>query len=204
MLNQFHKVFILAHMQGVAMSNQSITGVPFKDFVKNAKQKSDADYAFFLKGIKEMIDCNPEFYKKQLGSSFDFFNNMKVLTVKVVIEEQLSKIFDDIDRAVNNMRSHSTIDDLLKSVFQEKPSGPSGSGHQYNTATQTNTTTAASPRDKHIDEVGACYESFKTLLHGLFADMQPAAFSDPVNERISEVYKKLSDLRNLACKLLPA
>lgn len=54
-------------------------------------------------------------------------------------------------------------------------------------------------RKDHINAVGIVYESFKDVLHTLFADLVPAEHAGPVNDRISTVYTKLREMRDLAC-----
>lgn len=56
-------------------------------------------------------------------------------------------------------------------------------------------------RGLHIDKVGETYECLKDQLHNLFADLVPAPHNqEPVNERITNIYRTVQALRDLACK----
>lgn len=200
MLSESIKEKIFQHLKYIATDNKKLVGICMAEFMKDFDKKTDEEIVAIVKEIKATIAQNRSFAIQQFGYSYNFFNSMLIVDIS----------FKDFLEPHVSMREMKKNDDILNKLaeilkpLQRFAPGACINGNTSNTASPTGEPIIKSTRDKHIDEVGQCYESFKQLLHCLFADMQPTSFSELVNNRISEVYKKLADLRNLACKHLPA
>lgn len=191
-ISESQKIQVLQHMQYVVNDKKGkLIALSFSTFLENKDKNTDADFYYMINEIQDIIIHNEIFALNQLGFSFFFFKNFRFYQHS--FEELISEMqqFGRFIKKVSVHKNYSAGGPVNNTTATAERAEPVISNSQ-------------SKRNQHIEEVGACYESFKDLLRDLFADMQPAAFSGPVNNRISEVYKKLSDLRNLACKNLPA
>ena len=216
MISESLKEMIRRHLEAIIARRDSFWGLGIKYFLQDIENKTEKDYLQLIQYVKDGIRDNKADMLGLIGEeSMKFFlaiehdKELEEGKAKIAAAAQvLMKSIQEFRRSFNqstaagglckSMRNNDEISeilihpgmdlsDILKQIAQKKrfpPGAPETHGI----------------KNSHIDKVGEVYESLKDSLNNLFADLQPANWNQsPIDSRISNVFEKITTLRNLAC-----
>ena len=182
------------HLKQISTNNDSILLLGVKQFLNDIEQKTDADYIKLFTEIKDMIKGNESYMRNILGESFNFFNSMQIIEVNSnVSDDKIHAYLSGLMMELKNKNDKKNLQ--LSNVIITPETCMNGIMKQILAEEEF-----PADRSAHIDQVGTLYESIKACIGDLFCDLVPSPNCKvPVNPRISEIYDKITMLRNLAC-----